>query len=64
MTQVIHYRRDGRVIVTELPDGPVREPAPTAERVIKALAALTGKSEEEARLAWRAAADAEIAGTR
>lgn len=35
------------------------EPEPTAERIIKTLVALTGRSEEEAWAAWREADDAE-----
>lgn len=40
------------------PPGPP-EPEPTAERIIKTLVALTGRSEEEAWAAWREADDAE-----
>lgn len=37
---------------------------PTAERIIKTLVALTGRSEEEARTAWREANDAESVRSR
>ena len=37
---------------------------PTAERIIKTLVALTGRSEEEVRAAWREADDAESMGSR